>query len=306
MFEVSRPILVTGATGAQGGAVASALLAGGHAVRIFVRDPQSRAARDFVAQGAEAIQGDFDDAQSLAAAMHGVAGVFSVQLPPAPEDLEREIRTGQKLIDAAKAANVEVFVHTSVARTGDQTNFTGWHEDRWWKNYWDSKSAVNDAVRGAGFENFVILKPAFMMDNFAQPKAGFMFPALAAGVIATALKPETRLDLIAAADIGAFAAAAFTDPGRFSGVVIDLAAESLTMTEVAALLSHVTGRPVRAEFLKPEAAIASGINAGVVSNHEWDNVEGYRVNIAALAAWGIRLTSFAEWAEAHQRAIQLN
>jgi len=73
-----------------------------------------------------------------------------------------------------------------------------------------------------------------------------MMPPLASGRIVSALAPDTRLDLIAASDIGAFAAAAFADPARFAGADLPLAAESLTMGEVAALIGDVTGRPVAA------------------------------------------------------------
>ncbi len=97
-------------------------------------------------------------------------------------------------------------------------------------------------VRSARFAHRVIVKPTFMMDNFIPPKAAFMFPAISRGAIETALSTETRMDPIAAADAGRFAAVAFAEPGRFDGV--DLTAETLTMGEVAATIAVVTGRAV--------------------------------------------------------------
>src|SRR6185312_1345548 len=208
-MSIDGPILVAGATGAQGGAVVDALLAEGAEVRALVRDPSSASAIALAVRGVELVKGDFDDKASLAEAASGAIGVFSVQVPPHPRDLESELRTGKSLVEVARTAGVATFVHTSVARAGDEENFIGWSEKRWWPGYWTSKSGVNEAVKAAGFPHWVILKPAFMMDNFIPPKAAWMFPSLARGGIDTAMTLETRLDLIAAADVGRFAAAAF-------------------------------------------------------------------------------------------------
>jgi len=290
------PILVTGATGAQGGAAARALLRAGYHVRALVRNPGAAAARALMQQGVEVVQGDFDDVASLDMAVAGAAGIFSMQMPAGPDDPDREVRTGQALVDAAYRAGVQTFVHTSVARAGDQADFVGMNDGRWPRTYWDSKSAVNGAVAARGFDRFVILKPAFMMDNLLPPKAAFMFPALAArGRIETAIATETRLDWIAADDVGAFAAAAFGNPDRFNGRSIDLAAEALTMEEVAAKIAAGTGKPVIAVSLSESDAVASGINPAVASSQAWNNVEGYKVDLAATHAWGVPLTSFDKW-----------
>lgn len=298
-------ILVTGATGAQGGATVDALLDAGFKVRAMSRNPDSQAARDLAGRGVDVVQGDFDDKESLATAMSGVTGVFSVQMPPMPDDLESELRTGRQLVEAARAAGVQTFVHTSVARAGDQANFVGWDSNRWWPDYWNSKSGVNDIVRSAGFPFWVVLKPAFMMDNFIPPKVTWMFPSLIKGSVDTAMSADTRLDLIAAADIGRFAAAAFADPARFNGQEIDLAAESLTMAEVAAVIADVTGRPVRSSSLSGKEAVAAGNHAGLVESQKWASVEGYKVDLAKARSHGIKLESFADWAKRHDKAFQV-
>jgi len=177
----------------------------------------------------------------------------------------------------------------------------GIEEGRWSRSYWDSKSTVNEAVAARGFSRFVILKPAFMMDNLLPPKAPFMFPALAArGRIETALEPGTRLDLIAADDVGAFVAAAFDNPDRFNGHSIDLAAEALTMEEIAAKIAVFTGKSVTAVSLSEGDAVASGVNPGVASSQAWNNVEGYKVDLAAARAWGVSITSFDKWVANHR------
>ena len=298
-------ILVTGATGAQGGATARALLDRGIPVRALVRSADSAAARALAALGAELVVGDFDDPGSLARAAAGVAGVFSVQLPPRPGAPDSEVRTGRRLVEAALAAGVPTFVHTSVARAGDDANFAPGPAGGWAPGYWRSKAAVNALVAGAGFARWTIRKPAFMMDNFIPPKAAMMYPALREGRVETAMAPSARLDLIAADDVGAFAAAAFAEPARFDRHSLPLAGDSLTMAEVAATIGAVTGKTVTARSLSPEAALRAGIRPGVLESQQWASVEGYKVDRAALTPFGVPLEDFAGWAARHRAQFDL-
>ncbi|MCX4095691.1 NmrA family NAD(P)-binding protein [Nocardia sp. alder85J] len=298
-MDEPQVVMVTGATGAQGGAAVDALLGAGRSVRALVRDPASEAAVRLAERGVQLCAGSFDDVDAVRTAVDGADGVFSMQLPPHPKDLDSERRAAETLVRAAEDANVRMFVHTSVARAGDHAQFAGWDENRWWQPYWTSKAAANDVVRSSSLERWVILKPAYMMDNFVPPKADLMFPQLAKGEITTAMAPETRLDLIAAADIGRVAAAAFADSAHFDRQEIDLAAESLTMSEVAAVLTQITGRTVRARHLDPEGAVAAGSSRGPVQNHQWLSAEGYRVDLSQMPRWGFHPVTFADWATEH-------
>jgi len=292
-------ILVTGATGAQGGAAIDALLRTGIAVRALVRDPLAAPARDLANRGVDLAQGEFDDQCSLAAAMQGTVGVFSVQMPSPPADPRSEVRTGRNLIEAALAAGVRTFVHTSVARAGDHESFVGWSEGRWEPSYWEGKAAVNAMVRSAGFPHWVILKPAFMMDNYIPPKADWLFPMLSAGILNTVMMKRAKLHLIAASDVGRFAAAAFAEEGRFHGNEIDMGADALDADEVAAIIARVTGKTVTARHMTAEAARTAGVFSGVVSSQEWASIEGYKVDIARANSYGIALESFEQWSQRH-------
>lgn len=301
----SQIVLVTGATGAQGGAVVDALLNAGRGVRALVRDPASARARDLAARGVQLVQGDFDDIRAIRASVDGASGVFSMQNPVQAADLDSEDRAAANLVQAAAAAKVEMFVHTSVARAGDHTAFSGWSEGRWSPHYWTSKAAANDRVRSGSLAHWVILKPAFMMDNFIPPKSYKMYPQLSGGSIVTALGPQDRLDVIAAADIGRMAAAAFADPIRFDRHEIDLAAESLTMSEIAETLTRVTGTAVHARHLDLDAVVAAGTHAGVAENQAWASVEGYRVDLERATRYGLDLQSFENWALDHRDEFDL-
>lgn len=302
-------ILVTGATGAQGGATARELLAAGYQVRVLTRNPDTPAAQALISLGAEAAVGDLEDAASISAAMRDVYGVFSVQVPDvAGTDAER--RHGRTLIDAALAARVIHFVHTSVCEAGNHIQFPHWETGYWSQKYWTDKWDVEEAVRNAGFQYWTVLKPAFMMDNFAQPKARYMFPHLQQGKILTALLPTTRMQMIAADDVGVVARAAFSAPTFFDRKNLDLATEAVTMEEVAADLSRVLGKPVSAQSVTPDEAEAAGLFPGWIRSQEWTNEIGYRADISAakaeLGKHDITLTSFARWAEKHPRNIHIN
>jgi len=228
-------ILVTGATGAQGSATLEHLLKNGHHARAITRNPEkpsilTKLLHTYPSQ-LEMVKGDYDDPASLEAALAGVSGVFSVQIVNL-EDQEAEVRHAKTLIDLAKKAGVKIFVHTSVNRAGEQEGFRRWGTGYWTESYWTSKAAIEKAVHEAGFESYIILKPAFMMDNFIPPKSLGMFPDLEKGEIATVMKADTKLHLIAANDIGVFACAAFEDPEKFNKKVIDLATESPTIQEL--------------------------------------------------------------------------
>lgn len=296
-----RPILVTGATGKQGGAVARALLKAGRPVRALTRDPGSAAGRALAAQGVDVVKGDFTDPASLDAALAGVDGVFSMQVGSHPGDPDAEVVTGKALIEAAGRAGVDTVVHTSVARAGDHENFIGWDEGRWEPLYWKNKAAVNDMVKAQGFRHWVILKPALIMEDIVPPQADLQFASLRErGRFETAIEPETRLDWIAAQDIGAFAAAAFADPMRFHGHEIDLAAESFTLPEVAARMAKATGKPVSAVTFSSDERLAQGHDPMHFAHEVWNNVEGYKVDLDAVRRWGIPLTTLDQFIEQHR------
>ncbi|MDP9798670.1 uncharacterized protein YbjT (DUF2867 family) [Catenuloplanes nepalensis] len=79
--ENKAKVLITGATGMQGGAAVQALLRAGHPVTAFVRDPSSAAAQALAGHGVALAAGDLDDAASLEAASAGHDAVFSMQMP---------------------------------------------------------------------------------------------------------------------------------------------------------------------------------------------------------------------------------
>jgi uncharacterized protein YbjT (DUF2867 family) len=300
-MTTSDPVLVTGATGKQGGAVARALLAEGTPVRALVRDPRSERASAIEALGATLLPGDLNDRESLVAAVTGARAVFSIQTPDLADfGSDSEMRQGKSLVEAATAAGVPQFVHTSVSGAGDaHRNAPGWKEGRWNRHYWESKAYTQELVRDAGFTYWTVLKPGFFMENFIRPS--FLFANFAEDRLLTAIAPDTELSLIAVRDIGTAAAAAIKDPETFHKVELELAGDRLTLREVAAILSEALGTEIAAPSLSPEEALAQGLRAEFVSSQERLNEVGSPAMPEYAHRLGLTTTDFRSWAAENLR-----
>ena len=142
------------------------------------------------------------------------------------------------------------------------------------------------------------------MEYFIKPKSRFMFPHLKNGKLVTAFTPETKLQLISADDIGRFAQAAFTNPQKFHGLSIDLAAEALTMSEIANQMNATLGTAISAEFLSYTEAVASGLAPGWVQTQQWVNVTGgYKADIDVAHSIGVELIRFHYWLNEHKNSF---
>lgn len=289
-------VLVIGATGNQGGATARALLDRGVAVRALVRDTRSDKAQALKERGAELVIGDLDDAASLVAAAEGADGVFSIPYPDVTDLAgDAEVVRGRNVVEAARKAGVAQVVHSSVSGAGEfHRTQPGWAEGRWDQHYWESKAAIDEAVRTGGFERWTVLKPATFMENLTG--WSYLFGDWSSGTIVTGFAADTRIPWIAVDDIGEAAAIAFTEPGRLDGMDVELAGDMLTMTETAAILSEVTGRTISAPVLTPLEAVERGMLPAMVNGVERINANGTPARPEDVRALGLPTTDFRTWA----------
>jgi uncharacterized protein YbjT (DUF2867 family) len=275
-------ILVTGATGQQGGATAHELLAAGHKVRAMTRNPGSNSARALAARGAEVVPGDLNDEASLERALAGAWGVFAVQ-NTWEAGVEQEEVQGKRVANAARKAGVQHFVYASVGSAHRKTGIP----------HFDNKARVEETVRSLGFPSFVILRPAFFMENLTSP---WFKPGIDQGTLAVGMSPASRLQMIAVADIGRYGRVAFERHAELNGQSIDIAGDSLTMPEAAAIISRAAGRTVT-HFQVPIEEVRK-FSEDFALMLEWFDRVGYEADIAANAArFGIEPTGFAKWAE---------
>lgn len=278
MAASNNPILVTGATGQQGGAVARALIGKGQKVRVMTRHPEKAAA--LAKAGAEIVQGDLTNQAVLQLALRGVNGVFAMSTP-FEAGMDAEVRQGIMLADVAKQAGITHYVYASVGSAHRQTGIP----------HFESKWKVEQHIHKIGLPA-TILRPVWFMENFTT----FAKPT-AEGVITLPMKPARKLAMVALKDIGEFSAAAFMRPKDFIGHAIDLAGDELTIPETVSLLTKNMGRPIRfQEFPLEQAEGALGHDFAVM--FRWFNEVGYAIDIPKLKRqYGISLTTFAEWAK---------
>jgi uncharacterized protein YbjT (DUF2867 family) len=276
-------ILVTGATGKQGGAVAHELLAAGHKVRAMTRKPDGPEAKELQKRGAEVIGGDLDDAGSLERAMKGVWGLFSLQ-NTWEAGVEKEEEQGLRLTDVARTAGIQHLVYASVGSAHRKTGIP----------HFENKARIEDRVRSLGFPSHVILRPAFFMENFAGP---WFLPGLEQGQLVMAVKPETTLQMIAVTDIGKYGRWAFENHQALNRREIDLAGDQLTLPKAAEVLSRAMGRDVT--FVQAPIEEVRKYSADYAMMLEWFDRVGYNADIERNAREsGIAPTSLATWAQA--------
>jgi uncharacterized protein YbjT (DUF2867 family) len=262
----TKVVLVTGATGQQGGAVARHLLKEtGFAVRAFTRDANKPNSAALAQAGAELCQGDLDDRDSVRRAIAGAWGVYSVQ-DFMSAGFAGEVRQGQMLADEARRAGVKHFVYSSVVSADKGTGIP----------HFESKWQIEQHLAQIGL-NCTILRPVFFMQNWNT----FLRVPILQGMIPLPLKPQTHLQQIAVEDIGAFACKAFQDPPRWSGRAIELAGEELTLQQVASTLSRVLARNVRYVQV-PWEQFRQSAGEEMTKMYRWFEEVGYHVNIAAL------------------------
>jgi uncharacterized protein YbjT (DUF2867 family) len=227
-------VLVFGATGQQGGSVATALRSQGWQVKALVRDPNSDKAKALAAQGIEPVRGDLTDIQSIQAAMVGAYGVFSVQ-PSSGQGAaygvtdQDEIRYGQAVADIAVASGVRHLVYSSANAAGPTTTGMG---------HFDTKSEIEAYIRGLNIVS-TIIRPSAFMEILTLPGMG-----LEKGEFAFFMKPDRSMQFIAVEDIGKIVAGIFADPTKFGAQTIEIAGDTVTGAELAAKFSRTADRPI--------------------------------------------------------------
>ncbi len=278
----SKTVLVTGATGQQGGATAYELLKNGFNVRAMTRNPGSDKAQALKKAGAEIVQGDLNDAASLEKALNGAWGVFAVQ-NTWEAGVEGEEEQGKRFAELAKKTGVQHYVYTSVGSAHRNTGIP----------HFDNKWRVEEKVRELKFPSYVILRPVFFMDNLTSP---WFKPYLDQGTLAVGIKLSTSLQMIAVADIGKYGLLAFQKAAELNGQAIDIAGDALTMPATAEILTKVIGKPIN--FFSVPIEEVRKASADYATMLEWFDAVGYNVDIKGNAQkFGITPTPFEQWAK---------
>jgi uncharacterized protein YbjT (DUF2867 family) len=293
MVNADRTVLVTGATGRQGGAVVRHMLPKGWKLRALTRNPGSHASEELARQGVEVLQGDLEDPSSLERASRGAYGIYSVQDFWAV-GAKREVQQGKNLADAAKKAGVQHFVYSSVGGAERNSDIT----------HWESKWEVEKHIRKLALPA-TILRPAAFMETYhiLEVEVGIL-----KGKLADPIRADKPYQTIATDDIGAFAALAFERPKDFVGLELEIAGSELTNLEAAKVFSRVMGKPVKFQKL-PMPLVRLVLGKEFYEMFRWFNDAGFKADIPELRRRypEIHLHTLEEWLREegwHKRALR--
>jgi uncharacterized protein YbjT (DUF2867 family) len=266
MVANKRKILVTGATGQQGGALARLLLQKKHEVYALIRSTKSESskAQNLRNQGAKLVEADLDKPDSLEQATNGIDSVFLMGTW-VEVGTEGEIRRGKMMVDIAKEKKIEHIVYSSVVNADKNTGIP----------HFESKYKVEQHIKNSGIP-YTIIGPTFFMDNLLS----YSLAGLQQGQVALPLSPSRILQQSAVENIAEFSALALERRNSFIGKRIDIASDEITGEQAAKVLSNELGHKIRYEQVPMEQIRQASQDLAVM--FEWFERIGTGVDVAAL------------------------
>jgi len=281
MNNSDKTVLVTGATGRQGGAVIRHMRPKGWKLRALTRNTKGYAAQELARQGVELVRGDLENPASLEPALRGVYGVYSVQ-DFWSVGFRREVQQGKNLADAAKKADVEHFVYGSVGGAERSTGISPW------ETKWEIEKYIRQLSLPA-----TILRPVAFMETYHILEVEMR---LLKGQLVHPVRGDKPFQTIATDDIGAFAALAFERPKEFIGMELEIAGSELTNIQAAEVFSRVLKRPVK--FLRlPMLIVKLFMDKEFYRMSRWFNKDGFKANVTELRCKypEVPLRTLEEW-----------
>ena len=278
MVANQRNILVTGATGQQGGSLTRLLLQKKHKVYALTRNTQSPAAQDLRNKGANIVKGDLDDPNSLQHAVKDVESIFLMGTP-FEDGTEGETRRGQLVADIAKENGIEHLVYSSVANADKNTVI----------HHFESKYKVEQHIKNLGIP-YTIIGPTFFMENL-------LGPGLEQGQLALPLSLSTTLQQSALQNVAEFSALVLERRKPFLGKRIDIASDDVTGEQAAKILSNELGYKIRYVPIPLEQVYQA--NEDMARMYEWYEKVGTGIDISALHQEypEVNWLTFRDWAK---------
>jgi len=271
-----RKILVTGATGQQGGSLARLLLEKKHKVYAFTRsrDAQPSAVQDLVNKGAKIVKGDLNDPDSVRHAVKEIDSIFLMGTP-FEDGTEGEIRRGKLMADIAKENKVEHLVYSSVVGANKNTGIP----------HFESKYKVEQHIKNLGIP-YTIIGPTFFMENLLYQRQG-----LQQGQFTLPLSPSTILQQIPVQNIAEFLALVIESPEHYLGKRIDIASDEVTAQQASEILSNLLENKIK--YTPIPAA-----NEDLGRMFEWYEKVGTDIDIKSLHKKypSVNWLTFKDWA----------
>ena len=310
-------IAVVGATGAQGGGLARAILNDRNspfAVRALTRDVNSDKARALAAEGAQIVAADLDDLESLKRAFAGAHGVYCVTFFWAHFSPEKEIAGARAMAQAAKHTGVQHVIWSTFEDTRKWVPLSDNRMPTLMGKYkvphFDAKAEADSIFTYLGVPTTFLLT-SFYWENLIYfgmgPKKG------PDGTLAFTLPMgDKKLPGIAAEDIGRCAYGIFKRGSEFIGKTVGVAGEHLTGAQMAASLAKALGQEVHYNSVTPEVYRSFGFpgaeDLGNMFQFKRDFEKDYcgARNLAVARALNPALQTFDQWLAQNGSRIPLD
>ncbi|MGW0201591.1 NmrA/HSCARG family protein [Nonomuraea sp. NPDC003201] len=277
-------IVVIGATGRQGGAVADLLLRRGHEVVAYVRSEESPAAKALSAQGARLAAGDLADPDALQRACTDADAVFGLSVPFGEGGKDEEVAQGRLLVDTV--ARLDAHLVYSSVRGGDRLEATN-------VGHADSKQLIEAYLREQPVRA-TVLGPLYFMENALN----LGFSRLGDGILANPLTPGKPLDQVSVLDIAGLAVHAIENPDELVGERIDIASDRVSGQEAARILSEVLGREIPYQQLPLDMVRQwAGEEVATMFESFENNTDFLDIETLHATYPAVRWHSYAEWAK---------
>ena len=299
--KMAKVITVFGATGAQGGPIARALLTtAGFKVRAVTRNPDSEKAKALKEAGAEVVKADMSDVSSVDAALQGAYGAFvntnywELIKQATPEAaFAEEIQQGKSLADAAIRAGLKHYVYSSLDPVKDKIGKVCPH--------FDTKAEVEKYIVTCGVPYSIVRYP-FYFDNFADVMAP---QKQEDGTFSITLPMDGPMHGLGLSNAGPILATIFSNPKEYLGKAVKMAGDRITMSEYAAIISRVTGKTVKYNQVPVEvfANFPFPVAREMATMFEYYSIGHPEYNVELTRKINPNTQTFEQWAEQNKVAL---
>jgi uncharacterized protein YbjT (DUF2867 family) len=309
----SRIIAVVGATGAQGGGLARAILShpeAGFKLRALTRNPDSEKGKALASAGAEVVAADLDDVESLKAAFKGAYGAFCLTNYWEHFSPEKEVQQAANMAEAARAEGVQ---HVIWSTLEDTRNWVPLESDqmptlleKYKVPHFDAKGEADALFDGLPV---TLLLTSFYWENFIHFGAGPQ-PGPDGQLGITFPLDDKKMPGIGVEDIGKTAFAIFQRGPEFIGKKVGISGGHVSGQEMADGLSKVLGKTIRYNSVPPDVYRSFGFpgadDLGNMFQFKRDFEDYYRGvrSVEFTRSLNPEVQSYEQWAEANAAAIE--
>ncbi|RDK45918.1 nmrA-like family protein [Aspergillus phoenicis ATCC 13157] len=269
-------VLITGATGKQGGALIRNLLLRKAPFEILAvtRNPSSSPAQKLasLSTNIKLVEGDLDDPGAI---FRNAQRLTTSPIWGAAIGNKAEETQGKALIDESIRQKVKFFVYSSVDRGGEERSFQNPTKIPHFIKKHNIEHHLVDRSK-SGNMDWVVLRPVAFFENLTPDFFG---------------KP---LQLVATSDIGYFGAEAFLNPEKYKGRALSLAGDELTFEGMGLIFEQKTGRPLPMTF-RPVCSLFMAMMKDMGYMFQWFRNEGYKADIPKLREIHPEMMDFSAW-----------